>query len=92
LPIRGFNNSVFRVRFVGVNLDTLEALAASHSTIDRDVLIEAGIIKANEGLVKILGNGKLTKAIKVVADKFSDGAKQRIEAAGGSIIELVSNE
>jgi large subunit ribosomal protein L15 len=77
---------------VGVNLDTLEALAAEHSTIDRDVLVEAGIIKASEGLVKILGDGKLTKAIHVVADKFSATAKQKIEAIGGSVVELISNE
>jgi large subunit ribosomal protein L15 len=89
--MRGFNNSVFSVRFVGVNLDALEALAANHSTIDRDVLVAVGAVKANEDLVKILGNGKLTKAIKVVADKFSKVAKQKIEAAGGSAVELVLN-
>jgi large subunit ribosomal protein L15 len=77
---------------VGINLDTLEALAAEHSTIDRDVLVEAGVIKASEGLVKILGDGKLTKVVHVVADKFSATAKQRIEAVGGSIVELISNE
>jgi large subunit ribosomal protein L15 len=92
LPIRGFNNSIAPVRFVGINLDTLEELAAEHSTIDRDVLIEAGIIKASERLVKILGNGKLTKIVSVVADKFSATAKQKIEAIGGSIVELISNE
>jgi large subunit ribosomal protein L15 len=92
LPIRGFNNSIFRVCFVGINLDTLEVLAAEHSTINRDVLVEAGVIKTSESLVKILGNGKLTKVIHVVADKFSTTAKQKIEAIGGSIVELISNE
>jgi large subunit ribosomal protein L15 len=77
---------------VGINLDTLEALAAEHSTIDRDVLVGAGVVKASEGLVKILGKGKLTKVIHVVADKFSATAKQKIEAIGGSVVELISNE
>ncbi|MDR1590536.1 MAG: 50S ribosomal protein L15 [Puniceicoccales bacterium] len=92
LPMRGFNNSIAPIRFVGINLNRLEELAADHATIDRDVLVETGIIKASEGLVKILGNGKLTKVIKVIADKFSVTAKQKIEAIGGSIVELISNE
>jgi large subunit ribosomal protein L15 len=91
LPIRGFNHSVSKVRFVGINLDVLEELAESHVAIDRDVLIEAGVIKERERLIKVLGNGKLTKAIKVIADKFSEAAKQKIEAAGGSMVESISN-
>jgi large subunit ribosomal protein L15 len=92
LPIRGFNNSVFRICFVGVNLDVLEELAAERSTSDWDVLVEAGVIKEHERLVKILGDGKLTKAVRVVANKFSETAKRKIEAAGGSTVELISNE
>jgi large subunit ribosomal protein L15 len=76
---------------VGINLDVLEKLAADHATIDRDVLIGTGVIKERERLVKILGNGKLTKAVKAIADKFSKAAKQKIEAAGGSAVELVFN-
>jgi large subunit ribosomal protein L15 len=90
--MRGFNNSIAPTCFVGINLDRLEELAADHGTIDRDVLVEAGVIKWDEGLIKILGTGKLTKAIKVIADKFSVTAKQKIEAAGGSIVELISGE
>jgi large subunit ribosomal protein L15 len=87
LPIRGFGNSIFEVRYVGINLDILEKLAATHSEINWDILVENGIIKARETLVKILGNGELTKPIKVVADKFSGSAKQKIEAIGG-IVEI----
>jgi large subunit ribosomal protein L15 len=76
---------------MGINLDTLEELAVSHSTIDRNVLAEANIIRERDGLVKILGNGKLTKSVTVVADKFSKAAKQKIEMAGGSVVELASN-
>ncbi|MDR0417947.1 MAG: 50S ribosomal protein L15 [Puniceicoccales bacterium] len=91
LPMRGFSNSISRIRFMGINLDTLEELAVSHSTIDRNVLAEANIIRERDGLVKILGNGKLTKSVTVVADKFSKAAKQKIEMAGGSVVELASN-
>jgi large subunit ribosomal protein L15 len=89
--MRGFNNSISRIRFMGINLDALEELASNHSTINRDVLVEADVIRERDGLVKILGNGKLTKAVTVIADKFSKVAKQKIEMAGGSIVELASN-
>jgi large subunit ribosomal protein L15 len=87
--MRGFNNARFTVRFVSVNLDVLEKLATDYGEINRDVLVEAGIVKSKEVLVKILGDGKLTKAVRVTADKFSEKAKQGIEAAGGSVVGLV---
>jgi large subunit ribosomal protein L15 len=90
LPKRGFGNGMFRKHFVGINLDILEILAADHGEINRDILVESGIIKPREGLIKILGDGKLTKAVKVIADKFSESAKQRIEAAGGVAVEIAS--
>jgi large subunit ribosomal protein L15 len=90
--MRGFNNYSFTTRFAAVNLDVLEALAGENSPIDRDRLVRAGIIRASEPQIKILGEGNLTKAITVVADKFSGSARQKIEAAGGSAVELASKE
>jgi large subunit ribosomal protein L15 len=90
LPKRGFGNGVFSRRFVGINLSILEALGADCDEINRDVLVENGVIKPRETLIKILGDGKLTRALKVIADKFSRSAKQRIEAAGGSAVEVAS--
>jgi large subunit ribosomal protein L15 len=75
---------------MGINLDILEVLAADHGEINRDILVENGIIKPREGLIKILGDGKLTKAVRVIADKFSESAKQKIEAAGGVAVEVAS--
>jgi large subunit ribosomal protein L15 len=81
---------MFAVRFAGINLDVLEALSANYGEINRDILVENGIIKPKETLIKILGDGKLTRAIRVVANKFSKNARQKIEAEGGVAIEVAS--
>ncbi|MDR2201132.1 MAG: 50S ribosomal protein L15 [Puniceicoccales bacterium] len=88
LPKRGFGNSIFSLRFAAINLAVLEELAASHGEINRDVLIQNGIINSGELPIKILGNGELTKSVRVVADRFSASAKRKIEAVGGFVIEL----
>ncbi|MDR1435493.1 MAG: 50S ribosomal protein L15 [Puniceicoccales bacterium] len=87
LPKRGFNNSMFTLRFFGVNLSVLAKLAETHSEINREILVKSGIIKSNEVSIKILGSGELAKPIKVTADRFSKSAKRKIEAVGGSVIE-----
>jgi large subunit ribosomal protein L15 len=89
LPIRGFKNSLFTVRFTVINLSVLEKLAISHQEIDRNVLIENGVVKPSVGLIKILGNGALTKPIKVIADEFSESAKRKIESVGGSVVKTL---
>lgn len=88
LPKRGFKNSIFSVRFACVNLDDLENLADNYSEISRDVLVEAGLVAPSEALVKILGDGNLTKPLKVTADAFSRSAMQKIEQAGGTVFNL----
>ena len=54
---------------------------------DDDTLVEKGIIKHNTDLVKVLGDGELTKSLTVKVDKVSASAKQKIEAAGGEVEE-----
>jgi large subunit ribosomal protein L15 len=78
---KGFKNP-FRVEYVVVNLDTLEALDAGNQ-IDPGVLRTHGLV-AKRGLVKVLGRGELSKALTVKAHAFSASAVEAIEAAGGS--------
>lgn len=85
LPQRGFNNKNFRTEYTHVNLRTLAGLEGVDA-IDRAVLVEKGVIRANAGPIKILADGDLSRAIKVTADKFSAAAKQKIEAAGGEAL------
>ena len=79
---KGFRNP-FRVEYVVVNLDTLEALDVGND-IDPGVLRAHGLV-AKRGLVKILGRGELTRALTVRAHAFSQGAIRAIEAAGGRV-------
>lgn len=72
--------------FVVVNLDTLEFLATSGvTTIDYAVLYERRIIREKGKLLKILGRGKLSTKVEVIADAVSAGAKDAIEKVGGTI-------
>lgn len=82
LPKRGFTN-IFKTSYVIIGLDELEKFE-NGSRVDTQALIEAGCIKAN-CLVKVLANGELTKALTVAVAKVSQGAKQKIEAAGGTV-------
>ena len=81
VPKRGFNN-VFRTEFAEVNVERLDAFEDG-ATVTIDMLLDAGIIKKTLDGVKILGNGDLTKKLTVQANKFTAGAKEKIEAVGG---------
>ncbi len=84
LPMRGFNNSNFTTEYAVVNVSSLEELGLDE--ISRDDLVIAGLVRASSPLVKILGNGNLTKKVTVKADKFSASAVKKIEAAGGKAV------
>ena len=81
LPKRGFTN-IYRKEYVAVNIDRLE-MFEDGAVVSPVTLIEYGIIKNVQDGVKILGNGEITKKLTVQANKFSESAKQKIEAAGG---------
>jgi large subunit ribosomal protein L15 len=80
LPKFGFNNAKFETVYEVVNLVQLDKLSG---TVTPESLREAGLVHGD--LVKILASGKLTKALTVKANKFSEAAKKAIEAAGGKI-------
>lgn len=83
LPKRGFNNPNHLVYDI-VNLSVLEDNFEAGQTIDRTELEKRGLLGSDGRPVKILGNGEITKALNVTADKFSASAKAKLEAAGGT--------
>ncbi|RXT05349.1 50S ribosomal protein L15 [Ammoniphilus sp. CFH 90114] len=81
LPKRGFTNPN-RVEYAEVNLDRLNRFEAN-TEVTPEILLETGVISSLKDGVKILGNGELTVALTVKANKFSQSAIEKIEAAGG---------
>ena len=82
LPKRGFKN-INSKTIVGINVDVLERFE-NDSTVSVETLMECGIIKNPQDGVKILANGELTKKLNVKANAFSEAAKAKIEAVGGT--------
>jgi large subunit ribosomal protein L15 len=87
LPKRGFT-PLTRVEYSLVNLQQLDVFEAG-STVDAEALVSKGMIKSSNVAVKILGNGDLTKSLKIFATKFSQSARDKIVAAGGTFEEKV---
>lgn len=85
LPKRGFT-PLDRIEYSVVNLKQLEVFEAG-STVDATALVSKGLIKNPSNAVKILGNGDLSKALKVTATKFSQSARDKIVASGGTFEE-----
>jgi len=84
---RGFTN-IFRVEYAVVNVGRLEEFPAQ-AEITPATLQETGLVRKNMP-VKILGDGDLTRPLTVRAHRFSASARQKIEAAGGTVVELLS--
>ena len=82
LPKRGFTCRNSK-EIVGINLAALERFEDG-AEVTVELLIESGIVKNARDGVKILGNGELTKKLNVKANAFSEGAKAKIEALGGT--------
>ena len=85
LPKRGFT-PLDRLEYSVVNLKQLEVFEAG-SIVDAAALVSKGLIKNSSNAVKILGNGDLSKALKVSATKFSQSARDKIIASGGTFEE-----
>ena len=85
LPKRGFTN-IFSKEYAIVSLNALDTFDKD-SIVDRNALLEAGVIKESDKLIKVLANGVISKAITLDVDKVSSGARAKIEAAGGSVKE-----
>ena len=88
LPKFGFKN-INRVEYQVVNLSTIQKLAEKTNLekITIDDMVVAGLVSA-KGLVKVLGNGKLTAKVEVVANAFSKSAEEAIQNVGGTATKL----
>ena len=82
IPKRGFTNRTSKT-IVGINVSALERFE-NDTVVTVETLMEAGIVKNPQDGVKILGNGELTKKLTVKVDAYSEGAKAKIEALGGT--------
>ena len=80
----GFKNRN-HVEYAPVNVSRLEAKFNDGDVVDTQSLVAAGIIKRDYVLVKVLGDGELTKKLTVKVDKVSPAAQAKIEAAGGKV-------
>ena len=82
VPKKGFTN-IFGTDYETINVEALEVFE-NGTVVTEDLLIEAGIIHNSKDGLKVLGNGDLTKKLTVKAAKFTESAKAKIEAVGGT--------
>jgi large subunit ribosomal protein L15 len=87
IPKRGFNNR-FAETVAIVNLNVLERNFQSGEDVTPEALRSKAILKGSYDLLKVLGNGELTKSLKISAHQFSRSASEKIERAGGQQIVL----
>ncbi len=85
LPHRGFTNTSFKKHWQVVNLSQVEDKYAAGETVDGVSLLQKRLVKKAEGLIKILGDGSVTKALTFQVDKVSASARAKIEKAGGPV-------
>lgn len=87
VPKRGFTNARFGTDYTLVNIEQLEVFA-SGDTVDLAAVLAKGLTNLEAPLFKVLGDGNLTKALTVRAQKFSKSASAKILAAGGQVVVL----
>src|SRR6185503_19657986 len=84
LPKRGFTN-IFKKQWIEVTLSTLENSFEAGDEITPETMHSRGVIAKGKRDIVVLGTGELTKALTVSAHRFTKGARQKIEAAGGTV-------
>jgi large subunit ribosomal protein L15 len=89
VPKRGFFNGAFKKDFAIVNLASLEACFEAGTVVDEAALRARGLVKGrHDDGVKILGEGAISKPLTVHAEKFSESAVTKIDAAGGKAVVI----
>ena len=81
MPIRGFNNANFRTEYLAVNLSQINKMFEDGDVVNMESLMERGYVKGRNVLIKVLGNGELTKKVKIEADAFSKSAEEKLNNA-----------
>ena len=89
LPKRGFKNYLFKVTYEVINLDRLLAAFPDQKEITLEDIYSRGLVKS--ALVKILGEGEVTRPVSIEAFRFSQSAKDKILAAGGEVKERLAD-
>ena len=87
LPKRGFTN-IFKKQWLEVSLAALDKHFNADEEITPDILHQRGIIKKAKHDVVVLGNGEVSKALRVSAHRFTKSAREKIEKAGGAVVEI----
>jgi large subunit ribosomal protein L15 len=82
---KGFSNHPFKTEYVVVNLSSLEKVYSDGDTVNLETLVQKGLVKKSEKLVKILGVGDLKMKLDVAVPAVSASAKEKIEKAGGKV-------
>ncbi|MGC9942887.1 MAG: 50S ribosomal protein L15 [Verrucomicrobiota bacterium] len=90
IPKRGFNNTAFAIRYIGVNVGSLNQFEEG-ARVDETALRSVGLANGPGAGIKILGTGELSKKLTVSASAFSASAKTKIEAKGGTV-EIASRK
>ena len=83
LPKRGFTN-IFKKHWIEVSLEALEKHFSADDEVTPEVLHNRGIIKKPKHDIVVLGNGEISKSLKVSAHRFTKSAREKIEKAGGA--------
>lgn len=81
LPIRGFNNDRFRKELDVINLGQIEAIFEDGDEVNESTLRARGFVSGTSHGIKILGNGELTKKVKIQANAISEGAREKLAQA-----------
>lgn len=89
---RGFTNYWFKKHYECFNLDTLDAKFQDGETVSKETLLEKNMLNKSNTLVKVLGNGDISKKLTIKVDKVSANAKTKIESAGGTVVEVESEQ
>jgi large subunit ribosomal protein L15 len=84
LPKRGFTN-IFKKKWIEVSLEALEKAFAENDEVTPEVMHRRGIIKKAKHDIVVLGNGEVSKSLKVSAHRFTKSAREKIEKAGGAV-------
>jgi large subunit ribosomal protein L15 len=87
LPKRGFTN-IFKKRWLEISLASLEQHFEADSEITPEVLHDRGLIKKAKYDVVVLGNGEVSKPLRVSAHRFTKSAREKIEKAGGAAVQI----
>lgn len=87
VPKRGFNNK-FALTVASVNVSAIDAAFEDGSEVTPELMKEKNLAKQRYDVLKVLGDGEITKKLKISAHRFSKSAREKIEKAGGEVIEL----